>query len=174
MIYESKPQRIPQSRREAYNRRILRSIERNDGSMTREEIFNGYSGLGGLHKLKLSDYNSPYEFSQAKKESEIGQFFTPHDVCRQIVELAAPAAEERVLEMCCGMGNFSIICRIRTMPADSMSIPMPWPSHDTFTPRRISASTIFAIIVPDSFSITCSATRRSISTSTVKIHSYTT
>lgn len=74
MIYESKPQRIPQSRREAYNRRILRSIERNDGSMTREEIFNGYSGLGGLHKLKLSDYNSPYEFSQAKKESEIGQF----------------------------------------------------------------------------------------------------
>ena len=49
---------------------------------------------------------------------------------------------------------------------------MPWPSHDTFTPRRISASTIFAIIVPDSFSITCSATRRSISTSTVKIHSY--
>lgn len=106
MIYESKPQRIPQSRREAYNRRILRSIERNDGSMTREEIFNGYSGLGGLHKLKLSDYNSPYEFSQAKKESEIGQFFTPHDVCRQIVELAAPAAEERVLEMCCGMGNF--------------------------------------------------------------------
>ena len=174
MIYESKPQRIPQSRREAYNRRILRSIERNDGSMTREEIFNGYSGLGGLHKLKLSDYNSPYEFSQAKKESEIGQFFTPHDVCRQIVELAAPAAEERVLEMCCGMGNFFNYLPNPYKACGFDVDPNAVAVARHLTPRRISASTIFAIIVPDSFSITCSATRRSISTSTVKIHSYTT
>lgn len=106
MIYEIRLQKIPQAQRENYNRKILNSISNKDETMTCEEIFNGYTGMGGLHKLKLSDYNSPYEFSQAKKEVEIGQFFTPHEVCRQIVELAAPTAEESVLDMCCGMGNF--------------------------------------------------------------------
>ena len=36
----------------------------------------------------------------------MGQFFTPHDLCRQIVEIAAPEATESILDMCCGMGNF--------------------------------------------------------------------
>lgn len=106
MVYVIKPQSISKSQREAYNRKILRSIIQEEGSISREEIFNTYTGLGGLHKLKRSDYDSPYAFAQAKKEFEIGQFFTPHEMCRQIVELVAPSGEESVLDMCCGMGNF--------------------------------------------------------------------
>ncbi len=36
----------------------------------------------------------------------MGQFFTPHEVCRDMVDMLSPASSEMILDMCCGMGNF--------------------------------------------------------------------
>ena len=36
----------------------------------------------------------------------MGQFFTPHEVCRDMVDVLSPTSSEMILDMCCGMGNF--------------------------------------------------------------------
>jgi hypothetical protein len=38
--------------------------------------------LGGLHNLRQADFENYHEYAEAKKEFEIGQFFTPHAVCK--------------------------------------------------------------------------------------------
>ena len=53
--------------------------------------------------VRLCNYN---EYAEAKKEYEMGQFFTPHEVCRDMVDMLSPASSEMILDMCCGMGNF--------------------------------------------------------------------
>lgn len=106
MVYAEKPAKIPQSQRAEINNAILYCINAGNDEISRETIYNTYTGIGGLHNLKTEDYANYNEFSQAKKEAELGQFFTPHPICRQMVEIAAPEPTEMVLEMCCGSGNF--------------------------------------------------------------------
>ena len=36
----------------------------------------------------------------------MGQFFTPHEVCRNMADMLSPTSSEMILDMCCGMGNF--------------------------------------------------------------------
>lgn len=105
-MYQVIPQVIPQSRRAEINEKILFCIDTGKELVTPETIYNCYTGIGGLHHLKQEDYPSYHEYAQAKKEIEMGQFFTPHEVCRQMVEAIAPEPTEMVLDMCCGMGNF--------------------------------------------------------------------
>lgn len=105
-MYQAIPQQIPQSRRAEINEKILFSIDTGKELVTAETIYNCYTGIGGLHHLKQEDYPSYHEYAQAKKEIEMGQFFTPHDICRQMVETIAPEPTDMVLDMCCGMGNF--------------------------------------------------------------------
>ncbi|GHT03740.1 hypothetical protein FACS189423_05360 [Bacteroidia bacterium] len=100
------PQQIPQEKRAGMNAKILSAIETGDQSVTPEMVYNCYTGLGGLHNLKQSDYDNYNEYARAKKEFEIGQFFTPHAVCGQMVELIQPKDSDQVLDICCGMGNF--------------------------------------------------------------------
>lgn len=105
-MYTITPQKIPQSRRAEINEKILFSIESGRNEIPAENIYNCYTGLGGLHDLRQADFDNYAEFSQAKKEFEMGQFFTPHELCRDMVELLAPLPTDMVLDMCCGMGNF--------------------------------------------------------------------
>lgn len=105
-MYQIIPQQIPQSRRTEINEKILFSIDTCKELITAETIYNCYTGIGGLHHLKKEDYPSYHEYSQAKKELEMGQFFTPHEICRQMVEVIAPEPADMVLDMCCGIGNF--------------------------------------------------------------------
>jgi hypothetical protein len=97
---------IPQSRRAEINEKILYSIRSGENPIPKEIIYNSYTGLGGLHHLRQSDFENYHEYAEAKKEFETGQFFTPHAVCKQMVELAEPDISDTVLDMCCGMGNF--------------------------------------------------------------------
>ena len=106
MMYQTITQQIPQNRRAEINEKILFSIDTGKAQVTAEMIFNCYTGIGGLHHLKQEDYPSYHEYAQAKKEIEMGQFFTPHEICRQMVEAIAPEPTELILDMCCGMGNF--------------------------------------------------------------------
>ena len=101
-MYNIIPQQISQSVRSTLNEKILSEIN----SFSAEEIYNSYTGIGGLHGLKQSDYANYHEYAKAKREIEQGQFFTPHEICKQMVEMANPQPTDMVLDICCGMGNF--------------------------------------------------------------------
>ncbi|MEG0500099.1 MAG: N-6 DNA methylase, partial [Rikenellaceae bacterium] len=105
-MYKIIPQQIPQSRRAEINEKILFSIDTGKDLVDNETIYNCYTGIGGLHDLHQNDYASYHEYSQAKKEIEMGQFFTPHNLCAQMVEVAAPDPTDTIIDMCCGSGNF--------------------------------------------------------------------
>ena len=109
MKYIARDERIPQDRRRELNDKILYLIDAGlaeDAGITREDIYNAYTGDGGLHGLKRSDYDSYSEFSDAKKEIENGQFFTPPSVCQTVVRCIGIGKGDLVADLTCGMGNF--------------------------------------------------------------------
>lgn len=105
-MYRIIPQQIPQDRRAEINEKILFSIDTGKNELPPETIYNCYTGIGGLHNLRQEDYANYHDYSQAKKEFEMGQFFTPHEICRNMVGLIKPNDSDMILDMCCGMGNF--------------------------------------------------------------------
>ena len=105
-MYAIIPQQIPQDRRAEVNEKILFAIDSGKDLVPKESIYNCYTGTGGLHSLRQSDFASYHDYAEAKKEFEMGQFFTPHDICRNMMEALSPTSTEMVLDMCCGMGNF--------------------------------------------------------------------
>lgn len=106
MRYQIIDQPLSVSKRKEYNEKILLAIDRGKEEIPRVTIFNCYTGLGGLHGLKQGNFGNYNEYALAKREFEMGQFFTPHALCRQIVEMCALEPSESVVDMCCGMGNF--------------------------------------------------------------------
>lgn len=80
MKYQYRNELIPQSARKELNDKILYLIDQNlaeQSGVSCEDIFNAYTGEGGLHGLHCSDFANYHEFAEAKKEIENGQFFTP-------------------------------------------------------------------------------------------------
>ncbi|WP_418529792.1 N-6 DNA methylase [Paraprevotella clara] len=105
-MYAIIPQQIPQDRRAEVNEKILFAIDSGKDLIPAESIYNCYTGIGGLHNLRQSDFANYSEYAEAKKEFEMGQFFTPHEVCRGMADMLSPTSSEMILDMCCGMGNF--------------------------------------------------------------------
>lgn len=105
-MYAIIPQQIPWDKRAEVNEKILFAIDSGKDLIPKESIYNCYTGIGGLHNLKQADFSSYHRYAEAKKEIEMGQFFTPHELCRSMVEVLSPTSSEMVLDMCCGMGNF--------------------------------------------------------------------
>ena len=105
-MYAIIPQQIPQDRRAEVNEKILFAIDSGKDLIPAESIYNCYTGIGGLHNLRQSDFANYNEYAEAKKEFEMGQFFTPHEVCRDMADMLSPTSYEMILDMCCGMGNF--------------------------------------------------------------------
>ena len=105
-MYAIIPQQIPRDKRAEVNEKILFAIDSGKDLISKESIYNCYTGIGGLHNLKQADFSSYHRYAEAKKEFEMGQFFTPHELCRSMVEVLSPTSSEMVLDMCCGMGNF--------------------------------------------------------------------
>lgn len=105
-MYAIIPQQIPWDKRAEVNEKILFAIDSGKDLIPKESIYNCYTGIGGLHNLKQADFSSYHRYAEAKKEFEMGQFFTPHELCRSMVEVLSPTSSEMVLDMCCGMGNF--------------------------------------------------------------------
>lgn len=105
--YQAEP--IPQNKRKELNEKVLYLIESGTAAfnhISQEDIFNAYTGDGGLHGLSRDDYNNYYEYSQAKKEVENGQFFTPPNLCELILCSLKLSADDLVADLTCGMGNF--------------------------------------------------------------------
>src|SRR5690625_374001 len=100
---------IPQSKREDINKKILYLIENNlcnKYNVNHEDIFNSYTGDGGLHGLEFTNYNSFHAYTEAKKEQEQGQFFTPHHLSKFLVDCLKHQKQDMVADLTCGMGNF--------------------------------------------------------------------
>lgn len=101
MKYEYYPKRRAEQERRELNEQILRLLQSGaceQAGVTDEDIFNRYTGDGGLHGLRRSDYDSYNAFSAAKKELENGQFFTPPPLCEMIV--SALLWGDRIFEKC--------------------------------------------------------------------------
>ena len=109
MKYEYYPKRRAEQERRELNEQILRLLQSGaceQSGVTDEDIFNRYTGDGGLHGLRRSDYDSYNAFSAAKKELENGQFFTPPPLCEMIVSALRLSDTDLVADLTCGMGNF--------------------------------------------------------------------
>lgn len=109
MKYKIYPRPPKQNEREEFNRKLLKLIDNKETEkyqITAEDVYNAYTGDGGLHGLKRKDYDSYHSYSEDKKEFENGQFFTPPKLAKMIVECIAPAKDETVADLTCGAGAF--------------------------------------------------------------------
>jgi len=106
MKYKIEPVTIPFNRRKEINDKCLYVIDNNLDMLTPNDVFNCYSGDGGLHGLEFKDFNNYYEYSKEKKEIEQGAFFTPHNICEFIVNCIKPNNSDIIADLCSGMGNF--------------------------------------------------------------------
>lgn len=104
---------IPQDQRKDINEKILCLIDSGkaeDSGITQEDIFNAYTGDGGLHGLNYADYRNYHAYSEAKKDIEQGQFFTPAPVCKLILDILSPEPTETIADLTFGMGDFFNYC----------------------------------------------------------------
>ena len=109
MKYSYLGQRIPKEARKELNEKIIHLVTSNQAEaagITREDIYNAYTGDGGLHGLHMADFDNYAEFSKAKKEIENGQVFSPHSVCQFLMACLNINKQELVTDLTCGMGNF--------------------------------------------------------------------
>lgn len=100
---------VPAAQRKVLNEKILYLIDRECTAsyrITPEDIFNAYTGSGGLHELNFGDYNNYHEYSTAKKEVENGQFFTPPALCEFVISCLKLSESDLIADLTCGMGNF--------------------------------------------------------------------
>lgn len=109
MKYNINHEIIPQSERKAVNEKLLYLIENNlfeQFGLTKTDIFNAFTGEGGLHGLNFKEYDSFHHYTKAKKEIENGQFFTPHLLAKFLIDCLKPNKHDLVADLTCGMGNF--------------------------------------------------------------------
>lgn len=104
-LYKPLGKEVPQAQRDEINRKVLESIEKGI-QLKPETIYNLYTGIGGLHNLTFSDFDSFHDYTQAKQEFEAGQFFTSPEYAKILVELLRPGSDSRIVELGCGAGAF--------------------------------------------------------------------
>lgn len=107
MKYQFHHTRLSAEERVAHNQSIIDSLKYNDApGIAAEEIYNLYTGKGGLHGLLRENYSNYYEYATAKQAYEQGQFFTPHNLCADIIRALQPSPEFTIADLACGTGNF--------------------------------------------------------------------
>ena len=109
MKYEYHPGPSDVESRKTLNEKVLYLIDRGTAAqagITGEDIYNAYTGDGGLHGLERKDYGDYHSYSEAKKEIENGQFFTPPDLCQLVASALKPAPFDLVADLTCGKGSF--------------------------------------------------------------------
>ena len=108
MKYNFLNQAIPQEKRKELNEKILYLINNNlceKYNITKEIIYNSYTGEGGLHELNFKNFNSFYDYTKAKQEIENGQFFTGHQESKFLIDCLGIKENETVLDLTCGKGD---------------------------------------------------------------------
>lgn len=109
MKYAYKPERYAPQEQQRVNEALVHLV-RTDAlarhGVSLQEVYNGFTGRGGLHGLTFDEFASFHEYSAAKREYEKGEFFTPHPLARAVVEALEVGASEAVLDPTCGAGVF--------------------------------------------------------------------
>ena len=129
MKYQYLNEPIPQEARQELNDKILYLVDQDlaeQSGISREDIYNAYTGDGGLHGLKRSDFANYHEYAEAKKEIENGQFFTPPALCQFIMEALSPAMDETVADLTSGIANF---CNFMPLEANFYGCELDIKSH---------------------------------------------
>jgi predicted RNA methylase len=106
--YKSFNQVIPQDKRKDINEKILYCIQNNlceKYGLTKEIIYNSYTGDGGLHGLNFNDYDSFHSYTKAKQEQEQGQFFSPFELSKYMMDALQIKEYSTVLDLTCGSGS---------------------------------------------------------------------
>ncbi len=117
MKYSYYGETIPLDQRNALNEKVLYLIASGtleNCAITPEDIYNAYTGDGGLHGLEQGDYENYHQFSEAKKEIENGQFFTPPRLCEFITACLKLSCHDLAADLTCGKGDF-----FNFMPAET-------------------------------------------------------
>ena len=105
--YRYSPAPKDPAQRRQLNEKVLYIVDSGGvEGISAEDVYNAYTGSGGLHGLERSDYENYHDYSEAKKEIENGQFFTPPDLCQLVVEALSPSQYDLVADLTCGKGDF--------------------------------------------------------------------
>lgn len=111
MKYNFSGEIIPQNQRRDINTKIEyivnNDLSESETGISKDDIFNAYTGLGGLHGLQFSRYDSYYDYQKAKAEIEQGQFFTPYKLVEWIYNCLHISNTDLVADLTCGHGAFA-------------------------------------------------------------------
>ena len=83
----------------------LNRLSQNSGVEGKDK-FLSYSGNGKLHDVEWKDYGNFHDYTKAKQEYEMGQFYTPDWLCQSIVNLCEINDKVNVMDPTCGTGRF--------------------------------------------------------------------
>ena len=98
---------VPSEKRNLYNSKILDLIQSSYlQGFTQEQIFSPYTGIGGLHGLNREEFANYHEFSEAKKECENGQFWTPDAITKEVISRLGISGNDLVCDLTCGKNSF--------------------------------------------------------------------
>ena len=109
MKYQYQETAFSREQRKMLNEKVLYLIDSGtaqESGITGEDIYSAYTGDGGLHGLERSDYDNYHSYSEAKKEIENGQFFTPPKLCQLVAAALNPSNYDLVADLTCGKGSF--------------------------------------------------------------------
>lgn len=110
MKYILSDETIPQDQRKDINTKIEyivnNDLPESETGISKDDIFNAYTGLGGLHGLQFSRYDNYYDYQKAKAEIEQGQFFTPYKLVEWIYNCLHISNTDLVADLTCGHGSF--------------------------------------------------------------------
>jgi SAM-dependent methyltransferase len=104
--YEDRKEKIPLVKRKELNEGCLAALREDSPNLSEEDIFNMFTGVGGLHGLNYVDYSNYHDFSEAKKEIEQGQFFTSDALCKWVLDCIRPEYRHTIADLTCGKGSF--------------------------------------------------------------------
>lgn len=111
MKYILSDEMIPQDQRKDINTKIEyivnNDLPESETGISKDDIFNAYTGLGGLHGLQFSHYDNYYDYQKAKAEIEQGQFFTPYKLVEWIYNCLHISNTDLVADLTCGHGAFA-------------------------------------------------------------------
>lgn len=114
MKFDFYDEKIPQEQRKAINDKIEyiinQRLSEEETGISKTDIFNAYTGKGGLHGLKLGNYDSYYDYQLAKSEIEQGQFFTPYKLVEWIYDCLHVTQDDMIADLTSGHGAFISCC----------------------------------------------------------------
>lgn len=104
MKYQPQVLHLTLEQRRMLNEKVLYLIDSGTAAqynITSEDIYNAYTGTGGLHGLKRGDFDNYHQYSEQKKQFENGQFFTPAKLCELVMACLRLSDYDLVADLTC-------------------------------------------------------------------------